>query len=205
MKVVVGGPPHSGKSTFTAALIETIGDRLAADECEFSFDWLTLDVTDNSLSYLLDRSGATPRRKAGVEWTEATARDRAATFARCPEQLVLADTPGLLTPELDIVIAPADAIVILAHDEEFNRIHQWERKAEECDLEVLATFVTVFGDDQQPFWDRTTGEGVVESVDIEAFRAHRLDAYGTPTLRIIRQLSQYLIDRTVQSLDPPQS
>lgn len=114
---------------------------------------------------------------------------------------MIADAPGLLTPELDIVIEPADAMIILAYEGEANRIHRWERKAAENDLDVLAEFVSVMDPGRRPFWDRTAGKGVVRGVQLEEFRIRRLDAYDATTRRIIRRLGRHLIDMAAHSAE----
>ncbi|UPV99832.1 hypothetical protein M0R88_15095 [Halorussus gelatinilyticus] len=125
MKVVVAGPSHSGKSTFAAALVDCVRERKRESDAEFSFRWETLDVTDNSLAHLLNDRDPPALHNRGVEWNEQTARTKRATFEGRDEQLVLADTPGKLSPELDIVAEPADAMILLVNAEKTDRIHDW--------------------------------------------------------------------------------
>jgi hypothetical protein len=193
MKVVVGGPSHSGKSTFAAALVDCVRERKHERRPDFSFRWETLDVTDNSLAHLLNDRESLPRHNRGVEWNEQTARTKRATFEGCDEELVVADAPGRLTPELDIVMEPADAMILLASAEKADRIDDWLDRAERFDIDVGWVLTTVLAD-AEPGWnaaDSSDGvrRGVVRTVERDEFEAHRIDAFDPKSAEMVRRVS----------------
>lgn len=209
MKVVVGGPPHSGKSTFTAGLVERVRERQRNQPFDVSFTWMTLDVTDNSLAFLLDESGDVSRRNEEVEWSEENARVRRATFEGRDEQLVVADAPGRLTHELNIVIEPADAMVVLASDEKRGEIDDWRARADRLDVAVRWVIVSVLDGDAEPGWrgeldsdgevDRTrepeaVRRGTIRSISRSDYERSGPAAYDDTSSRMLRQLSTELLE-----------
>lgn len=201
MKAVVCGPPHSGKSTFTGALIRAIRDRQWKQEFHLSFTWVPLDVTDNSLAAIIDPDGEIPQKR-DVEWTTERAEERRAVFAGRDEQLVLADSPGLITEELRIVIEPADTMILLASREKNEKLDDWKEVAREADLNVFAEFTTVLEGDFEPGWvDRSDRRGTLRSVDREDYEEQRLHAFDDTTRRMVKQLGTDLLKEAAANED----
>ena len=193
MKIVVCGPPHSGKSTFTGALIRAIRDRQWKQEFHLSFTWVPLDVTDNSLAAINNPGGDIPQKR-DVEWTIERAEERRAMFAGRDEQLVLADSPGLITKELRIVIEPADAMILLVSREKNEMTADWREVARKEGLDVFAELTTILDADRDPGWEeRRTRKGTLRSVDREDYETQRLDAFDETTRRMVKQLATDLL------------
>lgn len=195
MHVVVAGPSHSGKSTFTAALIEHIRERQREKPFNISFEWMTLDITDNSLQYLLDETGDTDR-KLDVEWTNENAQERADEFAEKSSQLVIADAPGKLTEQLDIVIGPADEMVLLISDEKSEKGPEWRERASDHDIGVRC-HITTFLDSEntEVTLSEEEGElkGSITSVSRDDFDAEGTHAFDDGSRRVIRIVATRLM------------
>lgn len=203
MKVVVGGPSHSGKSTFAAGLVDCIREHKRHSDEEVSFRWETLNVTDNSLAHLLNDRGKLAIHNEDVEWNEQTARTKRATFAGGDERLVVADTPGKLTPELDIVLEPADAMVLLVSDEKVDRTEDWLDRAAALDVEVGWILTTVLDGGDVGWYAGEDDEadvrrGIVRTAEREAFDADRLDAFDRESALMIRQVAEDLVERATR-------
>lgn len=199
MKVVVCGPPHSGKSTFTGALIRAIRDRQWKQEFHLSFTWIPLDVTDNSLAAIVDPDGDVPQKRE-VEWTTERAEERRAVLAGRDEGLVLADSPGLITSELRTVIEPADAMILLASKEKSEKIDDWRDVARREGLHVFAELTTVLDEDLDPKWDdRNDRNGTLRSVDREDYEERRLHAFDEVTRRMVKQLGTDLLEEAAST------
>lgn len=209
MKVVVGGPPHSGKSTFTAGLIERIRERKREQPFNVSFTWETLDITDNSLAFLLDESGDVSQKNEEIEWSNETAKVKRADFEGRDEQLVIADAPGRLTDQLDIVIEPADTMIVLASDENVDKIDEWKACADRLDIAVNWIIVTVLDTDIEVGWtdefdsdtefdwaceSANVQEGIIRSINRGDFKDRGLTAYDDTSSRLIRQLTADLLE-----------
>ncbi|MFC4553299.1 MULTISPECIES: GTPase [Halorussus] len=208
MKVAVGGPPNSGKSTFTAALVEEIRERRRDSTVDLSFTWETLDVTDNSLAYLLNERERPERKHEEIEWSDQTARTKRATFEGCDEQLVVADTPGKLTEELDIVLEPADEMILLVSAEGAEEAEAWRRQAESHGIDVRWFLTTVLDEEADLGWrdDEEESEeggeqardGVIRSVERPAFEERGIDAYDPESARAIRRVARDLVERATR-------
>lgn len=201
MKVVVGGPPQSGKSTFTASLIQAIRERQRNRPYQLSFSWQPLDVTDNSIAVLLNPDEDIDQKR-DVEWTEERAEERRAVFEARDEQLVIADAPGLITEELRIVIEPADAIIILANYEEREQIEDWREVAESNGMQVFAELTSILEEDLDSGWEeRETREGIIRSIEREDFEEEQKTAFDDTSRRMIRQIATDLLRLCSQPQD----
>jgi len=201
MKIVIGGPPQSGKSTFTASLIQVIRERQRNRPYQLSFSWQPLDVTDNSIAVLLNPDEDIDQKR-DVEWTEERADERRAIFEARDEQLVIADAPGLITDELRIVIEPADAIIILANYEEREQIDDWREVAESNGIQIFAELTSILEEDLDPGWEeRETREGIIRSIEREDFEEEQKTAFDDTSRRMIRQIATDLLRLCSQPQD----
>lgn len=197
MHVVIGGPPHSGKSTFTAALIEHIRKRQREKPFNISFEYMTLDITDNSLNYILDDTDSV-ERKLDVDWTDENAQERADEFSSKSCQLVIADAPGKLTDQLDIVIEPADRIVILVSDEKSEKLREWRDRAAELDISVDYEITSFLDDDaevQLTEQEKNTMVGSIKSASRDEFAAQGTHAYDDESSNVIRYIAAQLMQQ----------
>jgi hypothetical protein len=201
MKVVIGGPPQSGKSTFTASLIQAIRERQRNRPYQLSFSWQPLDVTDNSIAVLLNQDEDIDQKR-DVEWTAERAEERRSVFEARDEQLVIADAPGLITDELRTVIEPADAIIILANYGDRDDIDDWKGVADSHDMSVFAELTSILEEDLNPGWEeRQTREGIIRSIEREEFSEEETSAYGDTSRRMIRQIATDLLKKCSGDLE----
>lgn len=197
MRVVMCGPPHSGKSTFTASLIQIIRGRKRGQSFNISFTWVPLDVTDNSLATLVD-GDEDVEQKRDVDWTPERAEERKAMFKARDENLVLADAPGKVTPQLRTVIEPADAVILLASREKEDQLSEWREVMSDLDIDIFAELITVLNDDTGAGWsDRKKRIGVLRSIEREEYEKRQIDGYDDPTRRVLKQLGTDLLKECV--------
>lgn len=198
MKIIIGGPPQSGKSTFTASLIKSIRERQREQPYQLSFSWQPLDVTDNSIAKLLNPDEDIDQKR-DVEWSKERAEERRAVFEARDEQLVVADAPGLITDELEIVTEPADKIIILASHEKVDKIEEWKEFAESNDMIVFAELTSILEEDLDPGWDeRGEREGIIRSIEREDFEENQRTAFDDTSRRMIRQVATDLLKECSQ-------
>lgn len=191
MHTVIGGPPNSGKSTITAALVKLCRERKRRRGYNPTFSWSTLDITDTSLPAMLQSSDEYDR---DVDWTMERAQERRAMFAARDEQLVLADTPGLIDDKTEILVEPADAMILVVSDERLDDAAEWRAFAAENDLELCFELTTILGGDETVGWtDRDAGEAVVRSVHNADFESDETAAYDDKTRRILKTVAKDLL------------
>ena len=195
MKVVLCGPPHSGKSTFAAALVQTIRERQRRQPFNLSFTYVPLDVTDNSLATLLNPGDDVPQHR-DIDWTRERAEERQTMFQARDEQLVLGDAPGQITDELRIVIEPADSMIIISSYENQDKVPRWRDVAEEMEFEIFAELITILNEDVDIGWrNQDKREAVLQSVERESYQDRQIESIDDTTHRLIRQLGTDLLER----------
>ncbi len=197
MHVVIVGPPHSGKSTFTAALIETVRERQRKRSFTLPFEWMTLDIIDNSLEYVLDETGETSR-KTDATWTNENARTRAEKFASRSSKLVIADAPGKLTEQFDIVVEPADSAVILISNKKSDHLTKWRERIKGMNIAIDAELTSFLNADKSvELTKRSDGTlvGTVRSISRDEFQTRGTHAYDDSSRQVIRAVAKTLLTK----------
>lgn len=188
MKVVIGGPPNSGKSTFTVALFRTL-DR----DQSFSVELRSLDPVDQTVPWLLDESGTVERKPDDVDFDDYEELIEDVTEANA--QIVLSDAPGRLEPPIRDLLEPMDELLILANDDSTDKVDEWVAVAEELDVNVHSKFITYLDPDEEAGWDKEGGEGTLVGLERDDFDDDYLDALPEDTRSVIRLLAGDLKQR----------
>lgn len=181
MKIGVGGPPNSGKSTFTWALYRYL-DR----DSRVTVDGVTLDIRDQTLKWLL---GETEERKdEDADFSEVD--ELLQRIDDCEASIIVCDLPGRLEPPIRNLAEPLDVLIILANDQSTGYIKQWEQLAEEFDIDVYGRFVTYINTDKPSAdWDAEEEEGVLRELDRDAVNQDYLEALPADTKTAIQMVA----------------
>jgi len=127
MKIVVGGPPHSGKSVFLSGLVGQL------DRQDY-FLFRACPDGEGSWTYAVEEN-AKLRRKGEfcpefVEWSVRTLHNHELA------PVTLVDVGGRMSPENRQIMAECDSAVILSGDP--AAIPAWRQFCQECGLAVIA-------------------------------------------------------------------
>jgi hypothetical protein len=191
MHTVVGGPPNSGKSTITAALVKLCRERKRGRGYNPTFGWSTLDITDTSLPAML---GSLDEYSRDAGWTMERAEERKLSFAARDEQLVLADCPGKIDDKTRTVVEPANAMVLVVSDQRQDDADKWREFAAENDLELRYDLTTTLDKQKEPRWtDRDAGKAIIRSVHNDEFESDETTAYDDTTRRILKTIAKELL------------
>jgi predicted GTPase len=194
VKVVVGGPPNSGKSTFTAILRKHTRQMLGSHATDI-VQSLTLDLVDNSVEWMDDPTGETDRR-IDREFNEENAEARRDRFEDIDAELVIADAPGQIDELTRLLTGPADALIIVSNDQ--DGIEEWREFADEEGLEVFAEFETFLPDeDTEPDWDPDDRTGTLRGLDRDVYKTEGLDGLERETVVILRDLTDALLEEAL--------
>lgn len=166
MRLVIGGPPHRGKSTATVALMRLLAERLDVREESDELRFVTLDVADNTARYLL---GHDDELKTGGQWTTEARERKLEEYEASEAHLVLSDAPGVIDDHTRQLLAKADAILVLAWTEE--EMKPWIELAEDLGIRVFGLARSVPPQAaERSRWDSGGRRGVLRGLEREAVR-----------------------------------
>lgn len=188
MKVVVVGPPKSGKSVFTQAMIEIIQERLVNRN---AFRWMTLDLWDNALGWFRGE----PRRRETPPSDEEVEK-RARDFANLDSSLVLADGPGKIDEHTRKLVGPADALIIVSRSS--SGITEWSGFAARSNLSIFAVFTTVQKhSNEMPEWNASKRQGKLRGLESDIIKDGGYRSLPEDTVSVIETFVRYLLDNSL--------
>ena len=167
VRIIVGGPPHSGKST----LMNLLEDKMN----QYGVDVELRDLDFSSPTNL--KAGFDPNRET-KDWDEDLARDAASYFREdSDEKIVLGDSIGLISQINEIVSEPADVAILLVSgskdqfDQSFrNALAKWKSYYEFIDLPILMIIRSSMNPNEMNYFDPHDNYGVIVGLDRDAYK-----------------------------------
>ena len=170
MRIIIAGPPHSGKSiaeNFLRHQLPLQQTMRVAAQPDGEGDW-------TQVCYATDMELAAQLRKKGkfsskfVDWAVQAVRN-------CTSRFCLVDVGGIISDENRQICREADAMIIVSSDSE--KAIEWAEFAKSLNLRVLALLHSTL-DSQTEWFHRVQGqiwetEGLVVGLDRETFKSSR--------------------------------
>lgn len=188
IKVVVGGPPHSGKSVFIEALTKNLNkdQTLAFSACpDGEGPWLQKHYDDPDVVALRRKGGFTPEF---VDWATESVRD-------WDGPLMLIDIGGRTSEENAKIVEGATHAIILAGDT--SKIPEWKEFFETRGIQVIAALHSDYPDHKDRFgdpgflWSDKVNDPIRASV-------HHLErgepAEGRETIQLVAEVIEHLVE-----------
>ncbi len=135
IKIVVGGPPHSGKSTFTARLEKTLLGKHQANVKRMG-----LDPWDHSLEVIAGIISEKERKPKNKKITEKDLKKLASEFEQLSKKhkAVIGDLPGLPTDLTRIVARAGTHGIIVCRDDNLPEIKKWKKLFSRNKVKLIA-------------------------------------------------------------------
>ena len=169
LRIVVGGPPHSGKSTLMHLL-----------EDKFNEYGVPVELVDMDLSAPTDlrsKEGFTVTREKR-DWTMDLADEAANLFRDAQGEVVLGDSVGLISSITEILSQPADVAILIASGNkgDDNEIYQevvkkWKNfyDMEDVRLPLLVVVRSSLNPMELSMFDPQDNYGVIVGLDRKAY------------------------------------
>lgn len=140
MNIVIYGPQNCGKSTFTASLYRLL-EKTVDKRVDYSVDYQSLDLWDNTGLWLLDETGTVDRKKEPEDINKEK-RDRRDAFVKLSADVNLADAPGKIDDIFRDLISSGDELVLLISEEKIDEKNQWENESDKVGVNLLCHFIS---------------------------------------------------------------
>lgn len=138
LRIVIGGPKRSGKSTFCLSLwkaLEKMGKKVGCYE---------IDVYSDSHRVILGEIKWEERCRKKWAWFNPTIKKRIEEFEADQHEIVLGDLPGKITnPFLPQMTRSAEAAIIISLD--LKGIESWEKFFRKRRIRVIARYLSLSG------------------------------------------------------------
>ena len=167
-RIVVGGPPGSGKSTFVASFKRALLDiGVRADYVELDLYAPTLPLIEGRMTP--EQRIKSKRKDIPDEEIQRAARRLVELDERF--DVVLGDLPGMMTPQTKILCKHATLAIIVCKDEKIEEMDAWQQFFKELGIVVVSRIVSKLSGSEII---KVTGENVIEAVLIGLDREVRV-------------------------------
>jgi hypothetical protein len=138
IRIIIGGPPNSGKSTLAESLaraLRALGVDAYAED---------LDLASPTLEFIRGSKGWEQRRGAKKEWTPELAEKAAVLFedASSKHAVVIGDAPGKMTTVSTTIAQKAHYAIILCREDCLNEINDWRHFFTKLDIPVVCVAIS---------------------------------------------------------------
>lgn len=176
IKLIIGGEPHSGKSTFMALL----KDNLKAHGVDVEL--VDLDIASPTICYLYSGN---ERERCKKLWNRELSIQAKEMFEQAKGDVVLGDSVGKITDVTKLITEPADASIIVSVNG--GNIEKWQRFYNAQGKPVLARIES--GQKCASHYDPATSQGRICDLSREKYIAGDLEFDP-----VIESLTHELID-----------
>jgi len=187
VRIIIGGPPHSGKST----LMSLVEDKMK----QYG---VSVELRDLDFSSPTDLKGAFDPNRKTIDWTPELAEDAANYFNEdSDERVILGDSIGLISRINEVVSEPADVAILLVsgskndNDQTYrDAIKKWQTYYEFIDMPILMVIRSSMNPEDLNYFDPHDNYGVMVGLDRPTYRRGDISLENTCLEGIVFEIAQ---------------
>lgn len=146
IRIIVGGPPNSGKSTFSESLVRALQDQGVDAES------IDLDLWSPTLDYL--QGNITKKQRDKQKRKSITIKDAKEAHSRFKDvskehDVIVGDAPGGISKELKQICKAATHGIIVCRDDKTNQIKTWQGFFEGIGVDTVAVVISKINNNEE--------------------------------------------------------
>lgn len=138
-RIIIGGPPNSGKSTLVNSMKRTfweIGVKVNSAELDL---WApTLEFLEGKIS----KEERDSRKQKKITKQEAEEASKRLVEASQDGSIAIGDCPGKMSEELKIIVKNATHAIILCRADQIQEMESWREFFSEAEIPIIAELVS---------------------------------------------------------------
>ena len=174
LRIIIGGPPHSGKSTFMNLL-----------EDRFRYYQIPVELLDLDLSAPTPLKTGFTQQRDKKKWTSTLAEEAREMFEGAEGvQVVLGDSVGLISEINEIISQPADVAILLVsgghgdYDTTYRKVvRKWKEYYQDIRTPLLVVLRSTMNPADESMFDPQDNYGVVVGLDRDAYEANVISGH----------------------------
>ncbi|MGC8497595.1 MAG: hypothetical protein ACP5NL_06340 [Thermoplasmata archaeon] len=138
IRIIIGGPPNSGKSTFSESLARLFQDQ------GFDAEAIDLDKASPTLELIRHKISKEERNSMKRNLTKEDADNAKKEYiSKSKEhQIVIGDGPGKISEESKIIYSSGTVGIIVCREDYKKEIKNWEYFFEELNVKLIAVIIS---------------------------------------------------------------
>ena len=174
LRVIIGGPPHSGKST----LMNLLEDR-------FRYYQIPVELLDLDLSSPTPLKAGFTEQREKKKWTSTLADEARSMFEEAEGvQVVLGDSVGLISEINEIISQPADVAILLVsgghgdYDTTYRKVvRKWKEYYEDIHKPLLVVLRSTMNPADESMFDPQDNYGIIVGMDRDAYEDNTISGH----------------------------
>jgi CRISPR-associated protein Csx3 len=166
IRIIIGGPPNSGKSTLVNSL------KRALWEIGVKVNSAELDLWAPTLEFLegkITKEERDSRKQKKVTKEEAEEASKRLVEASQDGSIAIGDCPGKMSEELKIIVKNATHAIILCRVDQIQEMESWRKFFSEAGIPIIAELVSdLEGDEAVQIMGSKLIRAVQPSVSVKA-------------------------------------
>ncbi len=162
IRIIIGGPPNSGKSTFAVRITRALQD-IAVDA-----DHKELDLWSQTIEFIIGnmtKEDRDSRKRTNVTTKEVTTAVQEFKSLSQSHVIAIGDGPGRISKESEMIFKVATHGIIVCKEDETEKIDEWKQFFKKIGVRVVVIIVSKLNGDEKIISSDTIIEAEISGLD----------------------------------------